>query len=362
MSTAPIRYTDSIEQPSDDEQATVEQLKTSFTKILETTAHDYGHAVRSVHAKGHGLVRGRLEIGDLPPELAQGLFAQAGAYEAILRFSTAPGDILDDAVSSPRGIGLKVLGVAGERLPGAEDASQDFLMVNGPVFGAPEPKAFAKNLKLLAATPDKAEGAKRALSATLRVIEGALEAVGGSSSLLKQLGGAPEVHPLGETYYSQTAYRYGDYVAKFSLAPVSHGLTERTGDKVNVHDRPNAIRENVAEVILEQGGTWELRVQLCTDVDKMPVENPTVQWDEAESPFRTVATLHVEPQTAWSEGLSQSQEDALSFAPWQGLAAHRPLGGINRARRETYTYSSDFRARVNGCPVHDVRTLADLPA
>ncbi len=358
----PVRYTVDVETTSKDEADSIAELKTSFSKILGTTSSDYGRAVRGVHAKGHGIVRGTLHIAEnLPPELAQGLFATSGDYEAILRISTAPGDILDDAVSSPRGVGLKVLGVPGTLLSDVvQDGAQDFLMVNGPVFGAPTPAAFAKNLKLLAGTTDKAEGAKAALSATLRVIEGALEAVGGKSALITQLGGAPEAHPLGETYYSQTAQRFGEYMAKFSLVPISPGLVERTGDKVNVQDRPNALRQDVSEVIIEQGGTWELRAQLCVDLDKMPVEDPTVLWDEKLSPYRAVATLTVAPQVAWTNGSSEAQEDRLSFNPWHGLEAHQPLGGINRARRELYDFSADFRAEFNKCPVHGVRALADL--
>lgn len=364
LAATPVRYDPSVETPSEDEADTVHQLKDSFRTILETTSRDYGRAVRGVHAKGHGIVSGTLRVrGDLPPELAQWLFATPGDYEAVLRISTAPGDILDDAVSAPRGVGLKVFGVPGERLAGAgsDDGAQDFLMVNGPVFGAPTPAAFAKNLKMLAATTDRAEGAKVALSATLRVIEGALEAVGGSSALLTQLGGAPETHPLGETYYSQTAYRYGDHIAKLALVPVSAGLTERTGDKVNVHGRPDALREDVNEVMVEQGGTWELRVQLCTDLAKMTVENPTVAWDEKASPYMPVATLTAAPQIAWSDGTSQPREDSLFFSPWNGLEAHRPLGGVNRARKDVYDYSRRFRGDFNKCPMHGVKALEDLP-
>jgi len=358
-----IRYAPSVETRSADEAAAVEELKAGFKTILDTTSADYGHAVRGVHAKGHGIVRGRVRVhGDLPRDYAQGLFATPAEFDAVLRFSTAPGDILDDAVSSPRGIALKLLDVPGERLPGAEGHDQDFLMVNGPVFGAPTPAKFAKNLKLLAATTDKAEGAKAALSAVLRTVESAIEAVGGSSSLVTQLGGAPEVHPLGETYFSQTAFRYGDHIAKFSLAPVSHGLTERTGDKVNVHDRPDALREDVGEVMVEQGGTWELRVQLCADLEAMPVEDPTVEWDEKQSPFVAVATLSVDPQLSWTHGVSEAQEDVLAFSPWHGVAAHQPLGAINRARKPVYEFSSGYRGDFNGCPAHSVERQEDLPA
>lgn len=358
----PVRYSASVEVPSEDEAQSIAELKTSFQQILDTTSRDYGRAVRGVHAKGHGILQGTLRLhDDLPIALAQGLFATGASYEAVVRFSTSPGDILDDAVSSPRGVALKVLGVPGALLTEVvQDGAQDFLMVNGPVFGAPTPAAFAKNLKLLAGTTDKAEGAKIALSATLRVVEGALETVGGKSALITQLGGAPEIHPLGETYYSQTAQRYGDHIAKFALVPVSAELTERTGDKVNVHDRPDALREDIAEVIIERGGIWELRAQLCVDLDTMPVEDPTVLWDEKLSPFVTVATLTVAPQRSWTHGFSEAQEDRLAFNPWHGLAAHRPLGGINRARRELYDFSADFRADFNKCPVHAVHALADL--
>ena len=360
---SPVRFTPAVERIRPDEADAVAGLKDVFRSILDTTSKHYGHAVRGVHAKGHGIVRGTLTVhGDLPAELAQGLFAREGGYDAVLRFSTAPGDILDDAVGSPRGVGLKVLGVAGERLPGSDDGDQDFVLVNGPVFGAPTPADFLRNLKLLAATTDKAEGLKKAWSATLRAIEGAIEAVGGRSILLSQLGGAPEVDPLGETYFSQTPYRYGDHIAKFALKPVSAALTERTGDIVAVRDRPDALREDVRDVMIEQGGTWQFCVQLCTDPAKMPVEDPTVRWDEEASPFVPVATLTVEPQLAWEHGVSERQEDALSFSPWHGLAAHRPLGAVNRARRDVYAFSARYRSDANGCPMHQIKQLEDLDA
>ncbi len=359
---SPVRYTPTVETIEPDEAETVRALEEQFRIILDTTSHDYGHAVRSVHAKGHGIARGTLTVADgLPPELAQGLFAAPGRYEAILRISTNAGDILDDSIRLPRGVSLKILGVEGERLPGSEgDATQDFLMVNGPAFAATNPKKFLGNLKLLAKTTDKAEGAKKILSAVLRTFEAALEAVGSQSSTLVALGGAKPVHPLGATYFSQTPFRYGDYIAKFQLVPVS-AIKDYADEIIHAVGRPDAIRENVNEVLAVQGGTWELRVQLCTDLEAMPIENPTVVWDEKKSPFRTVATLDMPPQTAWEHGTSDAVEDVLFYSPWHGLAAHRPLGGVNRARQDTYRMSGEYRAKFNGCPFHDVARLSELP-
>ncbi len=151
--SSPLRYTPDVETPLDDEQDVVDALKDTFDTILERTSQDYDHAVRSVHAKGHGILKGTLRVESaLPEELAQGLFAQPGEYEVFLRLSTNAGDVLPDVISLPRGLALKVVGVEGERLPGSEGHNQDFIMLNAPVFQTPTAKKFLTNLKMLAKT------------------------------------------------------------------------------------------------------------------------------------------------------------------------------------------------------------------
>ncbi len=118
--TRPVRYDPSVEQPAADEAETITALNEAFRHILETTSKDHGNAVRAVHAKAHGIVRGTPTIADgLAPRLAQTLFAAPGGHEAILRFSTSPGDILDDGIGVPRGLAIKVLDARGARLPGS---------------------------------------------------------------------------------------------------------------------------------------------------------------------------------------------------------------------------------------------------
>ena len=355
---SPVRYDATLEQREEDEAETERGLNDALHQIQQTTADDYKHAVRGVHAKAHAMMKGTLTVASgLSAELAQGLFAQAGEYSALLRFSTNPGDILDDSISVPRGLAIKLLDVPGDRLEGSDDArTQDLILVNGPAFAASTGKQFLGNLTLLAKSTDKAEWAKKALSAVLRGTEAALEAVGGESAMLKTMGGAPNVHPLGETYYSQTAFGYGDHVAKFSLVPVSSNLTGLTGETVNATGRPDALREDIAEVMVEGDAEWELRVQLCRDRDTMPIEDPSKPWDEEESPFQTVARLRVPAQESWSNERQLIGDDQLRFSVWTGLAAHRPLGVINRLRKSTYEKSSGFRADFNRCPIHEPAT------
>ncbi len=354
MTNSPIPYDSSVEEIEANEAETVEQLCQAFDTILSTTAEDYGHAVRSVHAKAHGVLEGTLIVdAGLPPELAQGLFAMPGEHKIYMRMSTNAGDILPDAISLPRGLALKVLDVQGERLPGAEGTTQDFVMVNGKVFQAKDADKFLGSLRMLAKTTDRIEGIKKAMSSVLRGVNTALEAVGVESTTLASLGGAPNVDPLGETYYSVTPFRYGAYIAKFSVAPVSPALKELTGKVIDVKDHYDAIRDTVQGEMRSIDGEWEFRVQLCRDLEKQPVEDSTVEWKEDEAPFQRVATIRVKAQDSWSGDRVDLVNERMRFGVWTGLAAHQPLGNINRARNAPYQHSAKFRERFNGCPIHE---------
>ena len=360
---APLAYQPSFEQPKDDEQEAISGLNETLLKITTTMTEHTGHAMRAVHAKGQGLMRGKLSVvAGLPTHLAQGLFSAAGGYDVIVRLSSPPSEQLPDDVSTPRGLALKVLGVEGARVEGSEgDTTQDFLMVNGPAFGAPGPQGFLKNLKLLASTTDKAPKAKEVLSAVLRGTEKVLEAFGGESTLLKSMGGHPETNPLGETYFTQAPVLYGPYMAKFSLVPVSPSLTALKDQPLDMDGKPDAQRDAARDFFASTGAgdaTWELRVQLCTDLEKMPIEDASVPWPEDLSPFITVARLDVGPQDAWNPTRSPKEEDDLAFNPWHALAAHRPIGSVMRARKVVYKTSVDFRGQHNGCPMHEPRATS----
>ncbi|MDR6934988.1 catalase family protein [Luteibacter sp. 3190] len=362
LSPPPILFDESLEHVEPDEAETTEQLIETLTKINQTTLEHEKHAHRSVHAKSHALLTGELIVpDDLPRELAQGIFAKPGRYPLVMRLSTVPGDILDDSVSTPRGMAVKIVGVEGERLPGSDgDVTQDFVLVNGPAFSAPNAKRFASTLKLIAATTDRAEGAKKALSAVLRGTERVIEAFGGRSPTLLALGGQPETNPLGDTYYSQAPLRFGDYVVKVSIAPHSPNLTALTGATLNVNGKANGLREAMVNHFAEEGGEWDLRVQFCTDPETMPVEDASVVWPEEKSPYIDVARIVVPPQAAWNAARRAAIDDGLAFSPWHGIAAHRPLGSVMRARRLAYKVMAKFRAHHNNVSVVEPRSIEEL--
>ena len=303
FSREPLTFDPTYEVIEPDEAQTFSEMRDAMRHIVEVTSKDYGHAVRAVHAKSHALLTGEVKVlGDLPPALAQGIFSKPGTFPAVLRFSTNPGDILDDSVSTPRGLAVKIIGVQGERLPDSTgEATQDFVMQNAPAFSAPNPKKFLGSLKLLAKTTDAPQILKKALSAVLRGAETVVETFGGSSPTLKSLGGHPNTYILGETFYTMVPVLYGRNFGKVSVAPASPELTALAGRKIEVSGRPNALRDEVREFFAHRGGSWEIRVQLCTDLKTMPVEDASVVWPEDESPFVTVARVTVQPQESWSE-------------------------------------------------------------
>jgi len=349
-----VAYSADVEHRAADEDATIAELVEVFTRMAGVVAEHEGHAHRAVHAKGHALLRGRFHVLDgLSPELRQGLFAAPAEYAALVRLSSPPAEQLPDTVSTPRAMAVKILDVPGARVEGGDEQhSQDFLMVNGPAFNTPGINGFLRSAKLLAATTERMPRTKQVLSAALRGTEAALEAVGGESASLKALGGEPQHHPLGETFFTQVPFRYGPYMAKFSWAPVSPALVALTGQTLPAE--ADTQREAIAAFFAQPDAVaeWELRVQLCRDLEKMPIEDASVEWPETLSPYQAVGRLVVAAQPSWSAD-AEASEDRLAFAPWHALAAHQPLGNINRARRIVMAASREFRSQFNRCPIHE---------
>jgi hypothetical protein len=356
-SAAPVRYSPDLEDIQPDEPQTARDLAETMLSISETTYANSGHAMRAVHAKSHGLIGATFEVREnLPPELAQGVFAKPQRYEAIIRISTTPGDLLHDSVSTPRGMALKILNIEGVRLPGSEEShSQDFVMVNGKEFNSPSGKAFLKNLKVLAATTDRIEGAKEVFSAFLMTLEKALESVGGESAALKSMGGNPEVHILGTSFFTQLPVRYGEHIAKIGVVPASDNLKALVDAPVDTSKDPDIIRHETEKFFEDETAVWDLQVQLCRDIDAMPVEGVEA-WDEEKSPFITVARITASPQAAWNDQRSETVDDGMHFSPWNGIVAHQPLGSIMRLRKLAYHRSAAFRSQRNRIQVTEPLT------
>ena len=74
-----------------------------------------------------------------------------------------------------------------------------------------------------------------------------------------------------------------------------------------------------------------------------------------------VARITLPPQDAYSPARRVYVDDVLSFSPAHGLADHRPLGSIMRARLKGYEPASRFRHEMNVQPRVEPRSVDEIP-
>ena len=365
-----LRYAPDIERPAPDEHVVFDEISRTMQHITRTMAAHYRHAYRPVHAKSHGVLVGTLEVlPGLPEPLAQGLFAQPGSYPVVMRFSTNPGDLLADNVSSPRGLAVKVLNVEGAMLESNAGATtQDFVCVNANAFAAPDPAGFLETLKLLDNTLLLPEGVKHAVSVGAQAANAVLKLAHIPSAALESLG-APATHILGESFSTVAPLRYGGYVAKIGFAPESANLRELTGKHVDLGADYNALEEIIKTFFRHESATWEVKVQLALSEAALdeehkdfPIEKADKPWPEEKSPWQTVARITVTAQNSYSDARQLFVDEQLSFNPWHALAAHQPLGGIMRARRKAYEEASKYRAQRNNRVIAEPKSNDEVPA
>jgi hypothetical protein len=359
-----IRYSDNVEVKQPDEDKLIHDILDSVARMGQTVFDKHRHAMRGAHAKGHGGLKGELKIYEnLPAPLAQGLFREPRTYPVMIRFSTAPGDIMPDGMSSFRGIAIKVIGVEGPKLLSSQvDAvTQDFLMINRPVFPAGNVARYLPEQLLQEKVVVKApEEAQELLTTALRTVSAVTEQVGFDLYPTALGITLPTTHILGDTYYTAAALRYGDYIAKLSAAPVSASLQAFIGKKIDTLES-SVLRDLVVEFFRQQSAEYELRVQLCTNLEKMPIEDASVQWSEQDSPYLPVAKITIPAQEAYSPARRVYVDEVLSFNAWHCIAEHRPLGSIQRVRMQVYEASSRYRHQMNQQPQAEPHSIEEMP-
>ncbi len=356
-----VRYSADVETIPAGENETIEQILASLHRLHERNHEEHGKAIRVSHAKSHGVAIGELIVLDnLPGALAQGIFVPGAQYPVIARLANVPGEIDSDAVATQRGFAFKLLDVPGAKLPGHEgQTTQDFILDTGNRFPAADASAFLMTHRMLEHAPQIPDALKSAVSAASRVANAALHAIGTDSANLDFFGHS-RVHPLAEAYFTQAPIRYGAYVAKLAVVPVSPAQIALAKTNIDKDD-PNGLRTATVSYLGRQDAEFDVRVQLCTDLETMPVENANTEWPEDVSPYRTVARLRFPKQDAFSPA-RQHFVDGLSFCVSHSLEAHRPLGSIMRARLRAYPEMSRLRRSTNAVALSEPASVAEVPA
>ena len=284
-------------------------------------------ARRDAHPKAHGCVEAEFRVLDgLPPHLRKGLFAQPRSYQAWIRFSNGSGTPQEDSVGDGRGMAVKVTGVEQSR-----SGTQDFIMINNPAFFVRDAADYV---------------AFNASDNPLRFFLPGLNPLHfrwHELAIARSITGRTVLNPLAIQYWSMTPYLFGDGPCKFSARPI--GPPPAFADDTEA----DFLHDNLVRSLEAADAAFDFCIQLRTKPEAMPVEDPTIEWPEADAPFTPVARIIIRRQVFDTPERAVFAEN-LSFTPWHGLAAHRPLGGINRVRRTVYETISRLRHDLNGTP------------
>ena len=357
-----LRYSADIEQPDPDEQETINGIIKGMTGQSETVEKREHHAVRASHAKSSACAIGEIVIADaLPPELAQGLFARPGTYPVAVRFAQGPGETLGDRVSTHRGMSIKVFGVEGEKLPRHDAETQDFVLATGTTFPSGTAKGFLRDGTVIGGSAGMPEGVKSAVSSTMRNFNRLLHAFG-TESAKADFFGHPFSHPLSEGYFSQAPIRFGDFVAKLGAVPVAAEQLALADWRLDPHEDEDGFRNAAIAYFGAHDAVYELKAQLWADAERQPIEDASVDWPVEISPYRTIATIRLPRQDAYSPERVRYFDEEMTFRPAHSLVSHRPLGSVMRARLQVYEALSAFRHRENGVAEANTVKLKDIPA
>lgn len=305
----------------------VDLIRASVREEFDRT----GHAVRDAHRKSHGCVRAQFTVNcDLAPSFRQGIFAKPSSrYEAIIRFSNGSGLSQDDRVGDGRGMAIKLLNVEGPKVLEDEptESTQDFLMINYPVF-------FVRN------AIDYVDFQEAVSSGTFSILWWFTQHIFHEGWIAKQMSAQEMINPLQARYWSMTASKLGSRQMKFSTEPCPGAQFKA------VSFGENRLRENMTDSLARSAACFDFKIQLRTRPETMPIEDPTIEWEEAESPFTKVAQIEIPEQTP----MQGEACDILSYTPWHTSPELRPLGGISRVRKEVYREISKLRHELNGQP------------
>jgi catalase len=325
------------EYPPEGEEEVMEMLMQGIQASMQKRSPP---TPRDQHPKSHGYVKAEFIVdNNLADDLRVGVFKEPKTHEAWIRFSNGHGGAAGrgqaDHIPDLRGMAIKVIGVAGEQV-------QDFILMSSPFFFLKDLEAYILFLTMVGAI-QKGEIKFNPPPDPPTIAEHLREQFGKIAYAFKLAEKMKKdtPSPLEIRYWSSTPYRFGERDAiRFSVIPQLNRKSFRPADRSD-----NYLRETMVTHLATQDAYFDFMIQFQIDPEKMPIEDPTVEWDEQFSPFIKVATIRI-PKQEFNTAERNQQDEQQSFSPWYTLDEHKPLGGVNRGRK-MYADLATMRNKMN---------------
>jgi hypothetical protein len=335
-------------EPSDIEQITEKSLLLQS----QAAAKQHRQLARGTHAKGV-CARAQFEVFDVTAErepafaarLAKGMFAKPGVYPAIVRFGNADPSKNSDFKADVRSLSFSVdLTRDGTTVPGAKIDRQDFSMQNATTLPINDSPAFLAIMKLLTASNPAVGLWSLPSKDKLRVLR---------TLALVQVQAHQTIKPYQQLrYWSTVPFRHGP------IDVVKHSATPSPDNPAGPLQRsnPNGLQDELIRHLQEDSkmSAFDFGVQFL-DPDRMTywgkrheanfwIENASIEWNEAEAPFHTIARL-----TLLSKSQLQPDEAQAIYFDVTGHSTpdSTPVGSINRARQPAEVASRKARMRAD---------------
>jgi hypothetical protein len=265
---------------------------------------------------------------DLPADLAAD-FVRAGArYPVIVRISNAANRPGPDNAPDMRGIALRIKVSAIQQ--------HDLLATNYHVSHAKNARQFVRFAVATAGgTVSRLVGI-----AGLVFSEGLCETI----RMLRNVAAARrKIKSVAlETYWSRGAMLWGPNLAvRFLLRPAADAPL---ADPKFVAD-PEGLSKEAAARLAAGPIQFELCIQRFVDFKATPIEDTSIAWTSEATP---IATLTI-PQQDVNQPEARAMFrviNALAFNPWNTTDEFRPLGNLNRARKDVYDASAAHRLQT----------------
>ena len=304
----------------DEEAVTAEFI--AFLKAATAKRYGSGARRRFNQARATACVDAEFTVlDDLRPEHRVGLFATPRTYAASIRFANAAST--SDRERDIRGMSVR----CHRRRPAEPDAGSHRSGLRPEQPSGDDGRRYPR---LPRAAPGQRGRRVSAVDVLPRHIRRRC-----ASRLAARAN--PTCH-LDIPYWSTTPYLFGPGRAvKYIVAPTSSRRSSLPPVLTDTYLK-DAMRARLAE----SEATFDFMIQFQTDAARMPIEDASVEWKHQESPYIPVARIRIPPQS-FDDPVRVATCEQTAFNPWHCLPEHRPLGGMNRARRGIYEAMAAFR-------------------
>lgn len=179
-----------------------------------------------------------------------------------------------DRIPQPRGFAIKVFDVHGEFFEEGKDIpTHDIEFNSTPALDLADAKTAREIIELRIRYADNQPELYKQLEmrrdATLQMFRYHVH----------------NTHMESTRQYSQTAYRFGDYVIKYSLVPNTETQKKLYEETTKPTDGPDIFHRWLQDFHRDHDAEYLFQVQLCENLEDQPVENAGKIWDAEKCKF-----------------------------------------------------------------------------